>query len=306
MNFKKPDQLSFIKLKKVEQKSSDVTLEKSVVLITGATSGIGLETANLFASRRATLLLLVRDKLKGETLKESLIKKFNIECRVYIANFENLSDLKLTLDEVLHKETRIDILINNAGCYRTKKKILDSGIDSVFTVNHLAPLLITDQLIPLLEKGDIKRVVNVNSEGHRFGSVDMDDLNWKRRIYTGLRSYGASKTAQLHTMYIISRKLKDFNITINSMHPGAVKSNIGSHSGKIYNFYMKYFLSKILKDPSISASAIFYIGTSSDLKDTTAVFFNLTIEEIPAPHAQESDISENIYKKSMELIYDRV
>ena len=92
------------------------------------------------------------------------------------------------------------------------------------------------------------------------------------------------------------------SITINSVHPGEVKSNIGSKSGIIYNFYMKHFLSRFLKDPEISANALYYHGLSPELDGTTGNFYNLTNIELPAPHARYSEYSRKIYDKSIEIL----
>ncbi|QEN05954.1 hypothetical protein EW093_15040 [Thiospirochaeta perfilievii] len=159
----------------------------------------------------------------------------------------------------------------------------------------------TNILVKSLRNSDNPRVINVNSEGHRFGNVKINDLGFNKRLYSGLRSYGASKTAQLHCMYILKDILVKDNITINSMHPGAVRSNIGSHSGRLYNFYMNNVLKFFLKDPKISANALYYLGVSPDMLGVSGNFYNLTNKEIPAPHGQKSNFSVEVYNKSCEL-----
>lgn len=296
-----PDQLDFIRAGKLPQKTSTIRSDGKIVLITGATSGIGYTTTRHFASMGATLIILVRNHSKGTQLADELQKEYHTKSFLYLADFEDLSEVARTLRLIRKEHDRIDLLINNAGAHRTVKKILPSGIDAIFTVNHLASFLITKELIPLLEKSDEPRIINVNSEGHRFGSVRLDDLNWKKRWYTGLRSYGASKTAQLHCMYCWKKVLEPKGITINSMHPGAVKSNIGSHSGKLYNWYLKYMVGPSLKNPEISANAIYYLATSPDLKGTSGDFYHLTNREIPAPHAQESEFSQQVFDYSLKM-----
>jgi NAD(P)-dependent dehydrogenase (short-subunit alcohol dehydrogenase family) len=302
MTIKLPDELDFIRVGRLPQKQTDQRADGKVVLITGATSGVGYAAARKFASMGAILVFLVRNNEKARNLAGELQKDFNCICRFYLADFERISELYQILIELNKKEERIDILINNAGAHRTRKRILPNGIDAIFTVNHLASFLVTRELIPLLEKSREPRIINVNSEGHRFGNVNLNDLDWKKRFYTGLRSYGASKTAQLHCMYEWKKILQPKGITINSMHPGAVKSNIGSHSGKLYNLYLKYIIGPTLKDPLISANALYYLAISTEMEGISGYFYNLTNVEKPAPHAQESDLSKTIFQKTTELI----
>lgn len=304
MKFKLPDQLDFLRVGRLPQKSSTERMDDKVILITGATNGIGYVTTRELAAKGAKLILLVRNEEKGKELVKELKNHFNAESFLFIADFEQLDQLSATLDAIISQFPHIDVLINNAGAHRTTKKIGKDGMDAVFTVNHLASFLITQKMIPLLRMSKEARIINVNSEGHRFGNVDMEDLAWEKRIYTGLRSYGASKTAQLHCMYIWKKKLDESGITINSMHPGAVKSNIGNHSGKIYNFYLKYFIGPTLRKPSISANAIYYLASSPDMKGVSGHFYNLTNIEKPAPHAQESKVSQVIFDKTEEILKD--
>jgi len=304
MKIKLPDELDFLRVGRLPQKSSSLRVDDKVVFLTGATNGIGYETARLFASRGATLIILVRNENSGIALIEELKAEFGTKSSLYIADFERPDQVSEAIDQVLEKEEKIDILINNAGAHRTVKKILDSNIEATFTVNHLASFLITKKLLPLIEKGSEPRIININSEGHRFGDVDLTDLNWSKRFYTGLRSYGASKTAQLHAMYVWKPKLAEKGITINSMHPGAVKSNIGNHSGKLYNWYLKYIITPTLRKPEISANAIYYLATSPEMKGVSGNFYNLTNIEKPAPHAQKSEISQKVFDKTLELITD--
>lgn len=302
MKYKLPDQLDFIRVGRLAQKTTSLSAKGKCVLITGATSGIGYKSAHKFASNNAKLIFLVRNEEKGKALIQEMDKKYSLSCRLYLADFENLKQLHSSLQKIRAEQEKIDILINNAGAHRTRKKLLPNGIDAVFCVNHLASFLITRELISLLEKSEEPRIINVNSEGHRFGNVNFGDLGWKKRFYTGLRSYGQSKTAQLHCMYIWKKQLEKKGITINSMHPGAVKSNIGSHSGKIYNLYLKYIIGPTLKDPAISASALHYLAVAEEMKGISGNFYNQTNIEKPAPHAQESERSPEIFEKTKELI----
>lgn len=301
MKWKLPDELAFIAVSRMPQKQCEERCDDKTVLITGATSGVGQATAWHFASMGARLILLVRDVSKGKALSTEMGRTHHTSSEVYLADFESLDQVKTACDKIRNEIDHIDILINNAGVHRTKKKILDTGIDAVFTVNHLSPFMISQELIPLLRKSDDPRIINVNSEGHRFGKVDLGDLDWKRRRYTGLKSYGQSKTAQLHSMYILKEVLEKLRININCVHPGAVKSRIGREGGPVYGLYNKYIIQPLLKGPEVSARALYFHGISQEMNGRSGKFYNLTNPEPPAPHAQYSEQSEIIYQKTLEL-----
>ena len=163
MKIKLPDELDFLRVGRLPQKSSSLRVDDKVVFLTGATNGIGYVTARLFASRGATLIILVRNENSGIALIEELKAEFGTKSSLYIADFERPDQVSEAIDQVLEKEEKIDILINNAGAHRTVKKILDSNIEATFTVNHLASFLITKKLLPLIEKGSEPRIININS-----------------------------------------------------------------------------------------------------------------------------------------------
>lgn len=302
MGFKLPDELDFIRTGRLPQKVSLKRAGNKVVLITGATSGVGYAAAMHFASMGAKLILLVRNWEKGASVKKQIEDKTSGTCRIFTADLSVLTEVTAVIEQIRSEVSKIDILVNNAGVFRTRKKLTSDHIDAVYTVNHLASFLITLNLVPLLSRSGDPVVLNVNSEGHRFSNVRLNDLAWTKRVYTGLRSYGASKSAQLHCMHILKKELEKFGIMLNSMHPGAVHSKIDSKSGWLYKGYYKTMVNPFLKDPRISAEAIYFLTTSEEMKGLNGGFYNLTNLEHPAPHAQKSDFSKEVYQHTMQLL----
>ncbi|MDZ7822060.1 MAG: hypothetical protein U5N26_09770 [Candidatus Marinimicrobia bacterium] len=172
-------------------------------------------------------------------------------------------------------------------------------------MNHLAPFLLTRLLLDRMISSAPSRIIQVNSEGHRFNGLDIRDLNWEKRIYRGLASYGAAKTAQLLTMWEFDDMLKGSSVTINAMHPGAVRSNIGNNNGPLYRFYLHYILRCFLKDPAISGNALHFLSASEGLRSVSGRFFNLTHEEIPAAHARNRKLGKRIFRLSGALTAGR-
>ncbi|MBI9103001.1 MAG: SDR family NAD(P)-dependent oxidoreductase [Spirochaetales bacterium] len=279
------------------------SLEGKTIVLSGATSGIGLETARLFAEKGASLICLNRNPDKSENLEKELKDKFNCDLQTIIVDFSSTAQVKNCAETLLKMEKPIDILIHNSGVFNTTKQWTEDNIESVFQVNHLGSFLLNYMLKEKLKRENRARIIYVNSEGHRFAlaGVHLKDLNWRWHLYTGLKSYGAAKTAQLLTMQKFKEFFSDCNVTINAMHPGNVKSDMGNNNGKLYRMMKKKLILSSAKEPAISAKALYYLAASDKIEGFSGKFFNLTTEEKPAPHARDYSAVEGVWKKSLEL-----
>ena len=284
MPLRLPEELQYIQNSFLPQKSTIDRLDGKICLITGATSGIGLATAKLFAQKGAELLLLCRNEEKAEKLINDLKEKYGVTAALFLADFNRLVDVKHAAEMILSKYPRINILVNNAGVFNKRRVITPDGNEQVFQVVHLASFLLTQMLSNALEAGSPSRVIMVNSEAHRFGGLNLNDLGWARRPYIGLRAYGAAKIAQILTSLKMADQWKEKGVTVNLMHPGAVRTNIGMNNNFLYRLYSKYFLRWFLKDVNISANAIYYLAASAELANLTGVYYNLTNKEKPASY----------------------
>ncbi|NMC04619.1 MAG: SDR family NAD(P)-dependent oxidoreductase, partial [Candidatus Lokiarchaeota archaeon] len=273
-------------------------------VITGATSGIGYQAARMYASRGANLLCINRNIEKSTTLRDEITREFGGECEFKIADFERIADIKKVGNELVHLEKRIDVLICNAGVFSTRKEITGDGYELAFQVNYLATFLLTYMLREKLKQQGNARIIYVNSEGHRFATwgIHLDDLAFEKHKYDGYKSYGASKTAQLLSMIKFNDYFSGSSVTINAMHPGDVKSNIGANNGRLYRWYKKHLLDPTLKSPERSATALYYLGVSPDVSTTSGKFFNLTTVEIPAPPARDRDVAEALWDTTITML----
>jgi NAD(P)-dependent dehydrogenase (short-subunit alcohol dehydrogenase family) len=183
----------------------------------------------------------------------------------------------------------------------THRTVTESGVETVFCVNHLASFLLTRLLLNRLIESAPARIIQVNSQGHRFGGLDLDDLKWEKRRYKGLQGYGASKTAQLLTVWELADRLRGSGVTINAMHPGEVRTNIGMNNGFLYRWYQRYLLWWVLKDPVISGNAIYYLAAAPEMANVSGRYFNQTIDEKPAHHARDRSLGKRVWMISEEL-----
>lgn len=296
-----PDELKFLTNRNLPQRKSDASMKGKVCVITGATSGVGLEAARCLASRGSDIFMVCRSREKAEGVKKELETAYGARVDFAIADFTSLDQVRRAAEEILARCPRIDVLVNSAGLHVTTRTHTPEGFETVFCVNHLASFLLTNLLLERLKASAPTRIIQVNSEGHRFNGLDPDDLNWRKRIYTGLRSYGASKTAQLLTVWEFAEMLEGTGVTINAMHPGDVRTNIGSNNGPLYRFFLKNLTWHFLRDPKVSGESVLYLASAPEREGVTGRFFHMTNEEKPAKHALDRAMGKRIWDLSMEM-----
>jgi retinol dehydrogenase 13 len=245
--------------------------------------------------------LVARSQKKAEEVSLLLKSISDVNIDIVIADFIKLNDVRNAADIILKKYDKINLLINSAGIFSTKKIITPEGFEMTFCVNHLSPFLLTRLLLNRIIESAPARIIQVNSQGHRFNGFNIDDINWEHRFYNGYKGYGASKTAQLLTIWEFADRLKDTMVTINAVHPGAVKTNIGNNNGLLYRWYSRHIIWRLLKDPKISGNAIYYLAAAPELSEVSGRYFNLTIEEKPSPHALNRELGHEVWELSERL-----
>ena len=300
---KLPEELQFMANARMPQKTTAARLDGKLCVITGATSGVGYHAARRLAQGGAALVIVARNPKKAGGVQSELADEFNVRVDVVLADFTLLDKVREAAEQILAKFPRIDILINNAGVHRTQRTLTEAGFETVFCVNHLASFLFTRLLLGRVIASAPARIIQVNSEGHRFGGLDLDDLTFERRRYTGLKSYGAARTAQLLTVWELAERLAGTGVTINAMHPGAVRSNLGMdrENNAFYKLYKRYVLNLFLKPPEVSGGALYYLAAAPEMADVSGKFFNLTIEEKPASHALDRAVGKQVWDVSETL-----
>jgi len=296
-----PDELMFLENRRAVQKTTDASMSGRVCVVSGSTSGVGLEAVRRLARGGARIVMVCRNQEKAEIVSKELAGQYGAPVDIVITDFSDLADVRNAAAVLLKDYPRIDVLINSAGLHSTGRIVTKAGFELVFCVNHLAPFLLTSLLLERMRASAPSRIIQVNSEGHRFGGLDLDDLDWKRRRYTGLRSYGASKIAQLLTTWEFADRLRGSGVTINAMHPGDVRTNIGNNNGPLYRWWLHNVTWHFLKDPAISGEALYYLAAAPELADVSGRFFHLTIEEKPAAPALNRETGRRVWDLSLQL-----
>ncbi len=293
-----PDELMFLKNGRAKQKQTSLSMTGLLTVVSGATSGVGLSTIKRLAKAGSNIVMVCRNQAKAEPIKRAIESQYSVSVDIVIADFMVFDSVKSAASLINKSYDRIDVLINSVGIHSTKKIYTKDGIESSFCVNHLSVFLFTELLLDKLIKSAPARIIHVSSEGHRFSGVNLKDVNFKRRIYTGLRGYGQSKSAQLLAMSAHNELLKGTGVTINACHPGAVKTNIGNNNGLLYRVFSKVITSRFLKDVSRASDALYYLAADPSMQAISGKFFHLTIEEKPAKHALTHDLVNPVYNLS--------
>jgi len=294
---------AMIRNNRLDPKICNDDFQNKLVVITGATSGIGYITARKYANHGANLLCINRNANKSEDLRQEIETEFGVKCDYRIADLSDLKDIFNVSKELSQLATPIDVLIHNAGIYLTKKELTSDGFEKVFVVHYLSSFIMNYILMEKLKAQEKARIILVSSEGHRFAvwGLKLDDLNWEKRRYSGLKSYGSAKTAQLLSMIVFNDYFKNTGTTINSMHPAAVKTDTGKENGPFYQWFKRNFFDKLLKSPEISAEALYFLGVSKELEGISGKFFNLTTEEEPAPPAMDKAFAYELWDKTLKI-----
>ena len=288
---------------KLDPKICTDDFDNRLVVITGATSGIGYATAKKYASHGADILCINRNEKKSEELCEALKSLYSTNCSYMIADFTKLTEVHAVAKKLSELKRNIDVLIHNAGIFMTKKTFTADNLELVFQTNYLCSFILNYYIKDKLIKQNFGRIIFVNSEAHRFAvwGLHLNDLTWDKHRYLGLKSYGAAKMAQLLAMIKLDEFFRGTRVTVNAMHPGNVKTNSGQNNGKVYKLFKKIFVDRRARDIEVSSEALFYLGASTDLDNTSGKFFNLTTEEVPAPPALDKDAAEKLWVLSQEL-----
>ena len=274
-----------------------------LVIITGATSGIGYAAAKKYASHGAELLCINRNEQKSIELCEALKNQYGTKCAYWIADLSRLSEVHAIAEKLAALDANIDVLIHNAGVFNTTKIITADNMEAVFQTNYLSTFILNYYLKEKFIKQNSGRILFVNSEAHRFAAwgLHLDDLAWENHAYSGLKSYGAAKLAQLLSMIKLNECFAGTGVSINAMHPGNVKTNSGQNNGPIYKFFKKIIVDRSAKSADLAAEALYYLGVSKNLDGISGKFFNLTTEEEPAPPAWDKEAAEDLWSLSLKL-----
>lgn len=245
----------------------------AVVVITGANSGIGKETARGLAVTGARIVMACRNLEKAEPVREALMRETgNDGISVMHIDLASLASIRAFGRTFAATHSRLDILINNAGTFSTSREETEDGFEKTMGTNHLGPFLLTHSLLPLLKRAPEARIVNVSSRAAFFGKIDLEDLQMTRSYgMAGFRAYAASKLANVLFTQELAERLGGTGITVNAVHPGEVNTNIWPRHSAFWRLVDR-IQSRLRKTAEEGARTVIFAATSERLKGVTSQF----------------------------------
>jgi NAD(P)-dependent dehydrogenase (short-subunit alcohol dehydrogenase family) len=243
-------------------------MKGKTVLITGATSGIGKETARALAKLGATIVFTTRDDKRGKAALAELIKSTgNNNIDVLFCDLASFSSVRKCCEEFRTKYDKLHVLINNAGVWDSKRKLSADGIENIFATNYLAPFLMTELLLDNLKKNSPSRIINLSS-GLLTRTIYFDDIEFKTG-FSGKKAYSQSKLAILLYTRLLATKLKGTGVSVNSVQPGMVATNLGRDAGRFSQAIFRF----LGKAPVEGAKTPIYLASSPDVANITGECF---------------------------------
>ncbi|XP_031570430.1 retinol dehydrogenase 12-like [Actinia tenebrosa] len=286
---------------------SDAKLKGKTVMITGANTGIGKETARDLAWRKARVILACRDVTKGLKAAAEIIESTgneNVEVkRLDLASFKSIRKFAKEINE---EEEKIHILINNAGYLGPYKKTTD-GLESNFQVNYLGHFLLTNLLLDKIKASSPSRIINVSSMQHKKGRINFDDLQGEKS-YGQFTAYNQSKLAQVMFTKQLADKLEGTKVTVNALHPGVVSTDIMRN----FRIYQMWVLRPIISVVSYlffkttiqGAQTTIYCAVAPELDDVSGCYFD-NCREVPCgENATDEGVAKKLWEISETLCYN--
>jgi NAD(P)-dependent dehydrogenase (short-subunit alcohol dehydrogenase family) len=275
-------------------------VDGKVVVITGATSGIGQIAAEALAGQGARIVLVARDQGRAERTLARLRKVApNIAHRVHIGDLLSLADTKRVGERIAAEEPRIDVLINNAGNVFARRALTADGMERTFALNHMAYFVLTHQLRERLVATAPARIVNTASAAHRGNVLDFDDLEMEKH-YRAVTAYGRSKLANILFTRELGRRLAGTGVTANCLHPGFVATRFGQSEVGIFAAMVR--LSMVFASrPERGAKTIVHLAASPDFANVTGGYFIDCREAVPSREAQDDVAARRLWQESLRL-----
>jgi len=275
-------------------------LSGRVCVVTGASSGIGRATARALAGAGATVALVCRDRRRGEETVTALrAESGNGAVALFLADLSSQAEIRRLAAALSDRYPAIHGLINNAGVFNLRHSLTVDGIETVFAVNHLAYFLLTHLLLDTLKRSAPARIVNVASDAHRFGTIDLDDLGHARR-YRAMRVYGASKLANILFTYELARGLAGTGVTANCLHPGAVATRLGHNNGRVASVITK-LLKPFFRTPEQGAATAVYLASSPAVEDVSGRYFVNCHEARSSRATYDAELARRLWAASARL-----
>jgi len=274
-----------------------------IILITGATNGIGKAAAIKFAESAKLIAFTYRNEELAEDLKNEMQKiNPNLSINGFFCDFSVQDSIRECADKIKNDLKAIDLLINNAGVVNTEYSETIDGIENTFAVNHLGYFLFTNLLLDLVKKESESRIINVSSAAHHFvKGMQWDDINYKDDFKMGLKAYGQSKLGNILFTKQLAKKLQKDGVTVNAIHPGGVNTSLGNQNNSLLGRVLKVILKPFFRSPLKGANTIIYLAEIDGLSITGAYWVDGRVAKTSHYSKNEAE-AEKLWRLSEKLV----
>jgi NAD(P)-dependent dehydrogenase (short-subunit alcohol dehydrogenase family) len=274
-------------------------MKGKICMITGANSGIGKATAIGLAKMGATIVMVSRNKMRGEKALEDIKKDCgNGGVDLMLADLSKQKEVVQLVKDFKEKYQELHVLINNAGVNLSKRVLTEDGIETTFAINYLAPFLLCNLLLDILQKSGPSRILNVASSV-QAKSINFENLNGEKH-YRQLNAYGQSKLAMVLFTYEFARKIEGTGVTVNCLHPGYVKTNMVRKFRK----FVKYFYPLIglfMRSPKKGAKTSIYLASSPEVEGISGKYFKKRKLEKSVEASYDEELAKRVWDVSVDL-----
>jgi NAD(P)-dependent dehydrogenase (short-subunit alcohol dehydrogenase family) len=279
---------------------TNTDMSGKICLVTGANSGIGKATALGLARRGATVVMVCRSSRKGEVARKEIQEiSGNANVDLLVADLSSQQAIRQLAQDFQQRYTHLHVLVNNAGSVFPRRQISLDGIEMTFALNHLAGFLLTNLLLDTIKASVPARIVNVSSESHAYGFIDLDDLQGKRN-YKLMRAYGQSKLANVLFTYALARRLEGTSVTVNCLHPGRVATNIWTRPLPNWLHFLRIIAYLFGISSERGALTSIYLASSPEIEGITGKYFD-KCRAIPSVKiSYDQDVQERLWRISEE------
>jgi NAD(P)-dependent dehydrogenase (short-subunit alcohol dehydrogenase family) len=272
-------------------------------VITGASDGIGLECASqVAAAEPGCRVVLVGRNADRMATAVGRIRAESPTCRVdsLLCDFTDQAAVRRLAADLLKTCERIDVLVNNAGTVFSRRTVTGDGVEATFAVNHLAGFLLTELLLDRIRESAPARIVFTSSEGHYAGTLDLDDVGFAHG-YSIMRAYSRSKLANVLTARHLARRLEGTGVTVTSLHPGAIATNIWNGAPWFARPVLA-LMKKRMESPRVGGSRLAYLATSTEVEGQTGGYYHRNRLRDPSDLAQDDGLGDRLYDLSTRLV----
>jgi len=278
-------------------------LAGKVVLVTGATSGIGLEASVALARMGMRIVMVGRNPGKTAERVEAVRHRSGSSLvDSTLCDLSSQAQVRSLAQSFLAKFDRLDVLVNNAGTVYLRRTVTEDGIEATFAVNYLSGFLLANLLLDTIKAGAPSRIVNVSSAAHYAGTMDFDDLGFERG-YGVLRAYSRSKLAEVILTRELAKRLRGTGVTVNSLHPGTVATSIWNRAPSFTRPFFAIAKRLAMISAAEGAQTIVYLATSPDVAGSSGLYFEKNRPIEPCRLARDDDVAGKLWQESARLVH---